>query len=138
LSRGEGEASALLFALALSSGFFLLAQPVLSEVVAHFWRRDAQWLRYATAFNWCQWALPGFAAALLMLLELLAAAGLSAKTAGALFVVGVTVYQLWLHWFLLRHGLQISAWRAFAGLIWINLAATILMLIPEVAGFAFS
>src|ERR1700744_2339459 len=32
----------------------LLAPPVLSFEVARWWRREAEWLRFATAFNWCQ------------------------------------------------------------------------------------
>ncbi|HEX3405465.1 MAG TPA: hypothetical protein VHT74_34585, partial [Acetobacteraceae bacterium] len=36
----------------------LVAPPVLSFEVARLWGRQAAWLRFATAFNWCQWAIP--------------------------------------------------------------------------------
>ena len=43
----------------------LLAPPVLSYEVARLWRREGLWLRFAVAFNWCQWAIPIAAVALL-------------------------------------------------------------------------
>ena len=42
----------------------LLAPPVLSFEVARLWGRQDAWLRFATAFNWCQWAIPVAAAAI--------------------------------------------------------------------------
>ena len=36
----------------------LLAPPVLSFEFARLWGRQDHWLRFATAFNWCQWLLP--------------------------------------------------------------------------------
>ena len=51
----------------------LLAPPVLSFEVARLWGREAAWLRFATAFNWCQW-VPVFASLLLLVcLAMLAA-----------------------------------------------------------------
>ena len=42
----------------------LLAPPVLSFELARLWGRQARWLRFATAFNWCQWLLPMLASVL--------------------------------------------------------------------------
>ena len=42
----------LLFALVA-----LLAPAAVSHALARWWGREARWLRYAIAFNWCQWVI---------------------------------------------------------------------------------
>ncbi len=50
----------------------LLAPPVLSFEVARLWGRQDAWLRFATAFNWCQWVIPVIGSVLLLVLGMLA------------------------------------------------------------------
>ena len=54
----------------------LVAPPVLSFEVARLWGRQDAWLRFATAFNWCQWVIPVIGSLLLVVLGMLAALGL--------------------------------------------------------------
>ena len=55
-SAREGALRALTqFALTLCAS---LAPAVISFELARLWRRTDLWLRFATAFNWCEWILP--------------------------------------------------------------------------------
>ena len=105
-----------------------LTPPVLSHALARRWDREAHWLRYATAFNWCQWALPLAAMALLLVLQLGLRLGLSAETASLLLIFGIAAYGLWLNWLLARHGLELSRGRA-AGLVALTNIGTILLVL---------
>jgi hypothetical protein len=86
----------------------LVAPPVLSFEIARLWGKEAAWLRFATAFNWCQWAIPVLGSVLLLLLGMLITLGLPQSLARIFVVFGLVAYGLWLHWFLARHGLGLS------------------------------
>ncbi len=108
-----------------------LAPAVLSHALARAWGREAQWLRYATAFNWCQWALPLAAMALLIVLQFALQLGLPEAAANQGFILGLAVYGLWLNWLLARHGLSLSRSRA-AGLVALtNLGTVVLAIGPR-------
>ena len=109
----------------------LLAPPVLSFEFARLWHRESQWLRFATAFNWCQWILPALASVLLMVLSALLHAGLSERAATTVLVLCLGGYGLWLHWFLARHGLGLS--RLYAALLvaGVNLGTALLVVLPR-------
>lgn len=109
----------------------LLAPAVLSYELARLWRRDALWLRFATAFNWCQWLLPLLGSVLMLLLGMAGAAGLPPRTAGVLLVLALGCYGLWLHWFLARNGLQISGLRAALLVLVVNFGTVLLVLGPR-------
>jgi hypothetical protein len=109
----------------------LLAAPVLSYEFARLWRREAWWLRFATAFNWCQWLLPLLASVLLVVLGVLQHAGLSDRAATGLLVLCLGAYGLWLHWFLARHGLALSVLRAVLLVVGVNLVTALLVLAPR-------
>lgn len=109
----------------------LLAAPVLSYEFARLWRREAYWLRFATAFNWCQWLLPLLAAILLVVLSVLQEGGLSPAAATDLLVLGIGAYGLWVHWFLARHGLALSPLRAIMLVLGVNVATALLVLLPR-------
>lgn len=109
----------------------LLAPPVLSYEIARHWQRDAHWLRYATAFNWCQWLLPLLGIMLMPLLGMAGSAGLSPRAIGMLMLVGMGGYGLWLHWFLARHALQLSRLRAVLLVIGVNLGTVVLVVGPR-------
>lgn len=109
----------------------LLAQPVISEALAERWGRGEQWLRYATAFNWCQWLIPLLAIVLLVLGGLLLSFGMPSDLLAPLLLIGIICYALWLQWFLARRGLDISAMQAAALVALVNLGTAILLLFPR-------
>jgi hypothetical protein len=109
----------------------LLAPPVLSFELARLWGRQSRWLRFATAFNWCQWLLPMLAAALLLVLGTLLHTGLPDSVATGALVLGLGGYALWLHWFLARHGLALSRFRAALLVAGVNLGTALLVLAPR-------
>ena len=112
----------------------LLAQPVLSHAAARFWGREAAWLRYAVAGNWCQWLLPALFALLLVLAELLMLAGLDGGRAGGLLLLGLGAYGLWLQWFLGRAGLGLTRLQAVLLVGWVTLGTFVLAFAPALAG----
>jgi len=109
----------------------LLAPPVLSWEFARLWHRQDRWLRFATAFNWCQWLLPLLASLLLILAGVLLNAGMSQRTATGLLVLCLGAYGLWLHWFLAHHGLALSRFRAGLLVVCVNLGTAVLVLVPS-------
>ncbi len=109
----------------------LLAPPVLSFELARLWGRQARWLRFATAFNWCQWLLPMLASVLLMGLGMLQLVGLPERAATWVLVLGLGGYALWLHWFLARHGLALSRFRAALLVVGVNFGTALLVLAPR-------
>ncbi len=103
-----------------------LAPAVLSHALAVRWGREPQWLHYATAYNWCYWAIPVVATVLMTVLGSAMRAGMSAEAAMQTFFLGLAGYSLWLHWFLARHGLALSGLRA-AGLVALVNAGTLVL-----------
>ena len=129
---GLGSVSDLLMSLTA-----LLAPPVLSFEVARLWGKEASWLHFATAFNWCQWAIPVLGSLLLMVLGALMTLGLPAQAARLIAVILLAGYALWLHWFIARHGLGLSAVRAAILVLVVNFATVALVVSPRVAGMTF-
>jgi hypothetical protein len=118
------------------SDFFAAIAAVLAPIVityelARWWNREAAWLRFATAFNWCQWALPAGAAMLLVMAAILTGLGMPAEVAAPAVVAAIAGYGLWLYWFLLRHGLRISAGRAILGVIVLNVVTASIIIGPH-------
>jgi len=109
----------------------LVAPLVLSFEVAHLWRRQQSWLRFATAFNWCQWIIPVVGSVLLLVFGVLAALGLPRQAARTGVVLGLLCYALWLHWFLARHGLGLSRLRALLLVFAVNLTTAVLVVGPR-------
>jgi uncharacterized membrane protein YphA (DoxX/SURF4 family) len=108
----------------------LLTPPVLSQLLALLWRREPEWLRYATAFNWCQWVIPVAAAVVLLLGALLVAMGLPHRVGALVVVLGLLSYGLALHWFIARNGLRLSAVRATILVVVVNFGTALLVLAP--------
>jgi hypothetical protein len=100
--------------------------------VARLWRREAEWPRFATAFNWCQWAIPVLGSVLLVVLGIMVTFGLPQHTARWLVVLGLVSYGMWLHWFLARHGLGLSVVRAAVLVLGVNLVTVLIVLGPRV------
>jgi hypothetical protein len=110
----------------------LLAPPVLSFEVARWWGREDAWLRFATAFNWCQWIIPILLSLLLLIFGTLTMLGLPADIARGGVLLGLVGYGLWLHCFLARHGLGLSWPRAGLMVVGVNLATVLLVAGPRV------
>ena len=108
----------------------LLAPSVLSYEMACYWGREAFWNRYIVAFNWCQWLLPVVAFVLMAGVALARFAGVDAQTGLRILVVCLTLYVLWLNWFLARHGLALSAWRAAGLVVAVNLGTFLIIFGP--------
>jgi hypothetical protein len=110
----------------------LLVQLVVSELLAGWWRREAEWLRYATAYNWCQWLLPLAAAALLLLGHGALLLGLPRYATGVAAFAVFGLYALALQGFLAWRGLRLGLLRAAGMVLAVNIAVTVLVLIPAV------
>jgi hypothetical protein len=109
----------------------LIAPLVLSFEVARLWHRQDFWLRFATAFNWCQWVIPVVGSLLLLAFGVLAALGLPRPVARIGVVLALASNGLWLHWFLARHGLGLSRWRAVLMVFAVNFATVLLVAGPR-------
>ncbi len=118
----------------------LLVPPVVSHALARRWSRETLWLRFAVAFNWCQFALSALCIAILIALGIVFGAASAAPGSGvvvaafAILCVAVVGYGLWLHWFIARVGLAVSGGRA-AFLVFAVYAGTLAVLIGR--GFLF-
>jgi hypothetical protein len=112
---------------ALASVSALLVPPVLTHFLARAWGREDAWLRFATAFNWCQFAL-----LLVAMIGLFLIGGAGGRDAAVIVVGLLGFYALWLHWFLARHGLGIQAGRAAMLVLSVHVATSLVVLIPRV------
>jgi hypothetical protein len=109
----------------------LLTPAVISYELARLWRREAQWLRFATAFNWCQWALPILAAILVILVEQAMTLGANVNASRVALVLTLMTYGFWLHWFLARQALSLSGGRAALFVLGVNLGTVLAIMLPH-------
>jgi hypothetical protein len=109
----------------------LLAQPVISELLATLWGKEKLWLRYATAFNWCQWVIPVLGSLLIVLIGLLITLGMPSDWGMPILLGGLGGYGLWLQWFLAHHGLALGRVRAGGLVLLVNLGTAALLLVPH-------
>lgn len=127
LAGGAGRSGAMLLLATICA---LLAPPVLSFEMARLWRREQGWLRFATALNWCQWVMPVVGVLLLGIVAPLLATALAEHAALNVTAGMIVFYQLWLHWFLARHGLLLSPLRSVALVLVVNLGTAVLVVGP--------
>src|SRR3954471_13480012 len=109
----------------------LLTPAVLSFELARLWKRQDAWLRFATAFNWCEWILPVLACVVMVPLSLAMAAGLDETAATFVLAGSLAGYGLWLHWFLARKALGLSVLRAITLVILVNLGTVVAVMGPR-------
>lgn len=112
----------------------LLGQPVISQVLARLWDRNDLWLRYATAFNWCQWVIPMLASVLIIVMGVLITLGMPPAWAAPVLIAVIGAYGLWLQWFLARQALRLSWPKAAAMVVLVNLGTAIILLVPRLLG----
>jgi hypothetical protein len=109
----------------------LLTPPVLSYSAARLWGREAGWMRYAVAFVWCQWVMPPALILALLLSGVLVAAGLPSEQAELAGMLALLAYALSLNFFIARHALDLSRWRAAALLAIVNVGTGALVTAPS-------
>lgn len=135
LLNGQGLDAIVTFLTTLCA---LLAPAVLSHLVAERYRVADRWLVFATAFNWCQWLIPVLALALIAVMSALVAAGLPSRVGMIAALGGLAGYGLWLHWFLARRGLGLSALRAVILVVLVNGGTLVLLSLPDLIASALS
>lgn len=110
----------------LASVSALLVPPVLTHAMARAWGREDAWLRFATAFNWCQFAL------LMVAMVGLFVIGNAGGRDSVVVVVGLLgLYALWLHWFLARHALHLPPGRSAMLVLSVHMATSLVVLAPR-------
>jgi len=109
----------------------VLAPAVLSHALARVWGREAAWLRFIIAFNWCQWVIPLAAMLVLLSVGIVIHLGVPTDAGAILAMVLLGGYGLWLHYFLARRGLDVSAGRAVALVLVVNLGTVLLVIVPR-------
>jgi hypothetical protein len=109
----------------------LLTPAVLSFELAKFWNRTDAWFRFATAFNWCEWVLPLVAALAMLPLSIAVSAGVGANFASLMLLGFLAAYGLWLHWFLARKALTLSAARAVMLVLLVNAGTVAAVMVPS-------
>jgi hypothetical protein len=123
----------------LVSVIALLAPAVISYYFAVVWQREALWLRYAIAFNWCEAAVTLAAVLLLLLPSAAMADDRMVRTVVLSAVVVLLGYWLVLHGFMARHGLRVSVPRAVLLVIVVNIGTGLLVkgpwLLASLIGF---
>ena len=109
----------------------LLTPAVISHELARAWKRGDSWMRFATAFNWCEWILPLLACFIMVPLSFAIGGGMSETAAALVLVACLGAYGLWLHWFLARHALLLSPFRAAVLVFLINLGTAVVVMGPR-------
>lgn len=109
----------------------LLAPAVVSHAIARWWGRDAGWLRYAIAFNWCQWVITAGGLAALVLAEVATDIGLPRNAVLIVLSLGFLAYAMAVQVALASVGLAITRLRAVGLIVMVNLAALALVLLPQ-------
>jgi hypothetical protein len=115
----------------------LLAPAVISYELARRWGREAFWNRYIVAFNWCQLLLPCIAFVMVLGVIVAQSGGRAAAPLLKPLFVCLAFYALWLNWFLARHGLALTPWRAAAMVGAVNIATLLIMLGPNLLAAKF-
>jgi hypothetical protein len=108
----------------------LLMPTVLSYELARFWNRSEAWMRFATAFNWCEWILPVLFCLAMVPMSLVIGAGVDASAANLALLTGLGSYGLWMQWFLASRALSLPAARAVLFVILVNVGTFLVVAGP--------
>jgi hypothetical protein len=126
-----------LFALhVLTSAIALLCPPVISQLLAGAWRREAAWLRYAVAYNWCQTAVT--LATMVVVFGFIAGGGQGTLAGMMAAIVTLLLYWLAVGWFLARRGLNLSGGKAALAVLAINAGTGLAVLGPQLASMGWT
>ena len=116
----------------LAAAIALLAPAVLSHAIVSAWKREEGWLRYAVAYNWCQWALLPALLLILVGMGMAVAAGLGHAAAGRTALLLLAGYALWLHWIVSRATLGLQPGRAALLVLLVNCGTAALVFGPTI------
>lgn len=131
LAQGKLEVAA---GVVLLTVIVQLTPVVVSHWLAVRWKREDQWLRYATAVNWCRWVpLVGLFPVLGIVSD---GAPDEASLTLSLEIVGL--YALWLNWLVARHGLSLGRGRAAALVAVVTAALAVLVMGPQLLDIAIN
>lgn len=111
-----------------------LAPPVLSHWLTVRWKCEDRWLGYATAYNWCYWAVPMAGALLTVMFAVAVGAGLPSQLAAQAVLACLAIYSLWLNWFVARHTLALSKAKAALLVVIVNAGTGLLVIGPALLG----
>ncbi len=111
-----------------------LAPPILSHLFAVRWKCEDRWLHYATAYNWCYWAIPMVGVLLTVGFAVAVGAGLPSTVAAQAVLGCLGCYSLWLNWFVARHALGVSAGKAALLVVAVNAGTAVLAIGPAMLG----
>ncbi|GBR24772.1 hypothetical protein AA0473_0724 [Acetobacter orleanensis NRIC 0473] len=117
---------ALGFTKLLLSLCVVLLPAVVSQFYAHKWGRDALWLRYITAATWCGWVVVLISVVATVLAGVLFPPLLHQAGFMASLMVTVSLYEMWLQWYVARVGLGLS--RGRAALLYVSVLLATLVL----------
>ncbi len=109
----------------------VLAPAVISAALARIWGREAAWLRYAVAHDWCQAAMTLIMLIAAPLAVALAVAGAATGVLALGAIAALFVYWLVLSGFIAMRGLSLSAGRAALLVAAVNLGTGVLVLAPQ-------
>ncbi len=113
----------------------VLALPVITHAYAKLMGREHSWLRTATALNWSFWLLIPLLVLTAFIGAALVTAGIPQIRAEESVIVLLGAYMLWLHWFTVRTGLNISVLRAVGLVVISNFVIGLLTFGPDLADF---
>jgi hypothetical protein len=126
---GRGHVAEALVSV-LANLVILLAPPVAAHALTRLMRREELWLRYAVAYNWCQWAVAAALLAAMIAGGVLVAVGLPERAAAQLLMLALAGYGIALNWFLARTALELSGGKAALFIVLVWLAAMVLIMAP--------
>jgi hypothetical protein len=109
----------------------LLAPAVVSHALARWWGREALWLRYAIAFNWCQWVITAGGLAALLVATIATELGLPRNAVLIVLSLGFMAYAMAVQVVVASVGLAIPRLRAVALIVLVNITALLLVLLPQ-------
>lgn len=118
----------------LANVVVLLAPPVAAHALAGRWRREGLWLRYAVAYNWCQWAVAIALVVAMLAGSMMIAVGFPETMTASLLVLGLAGYAIVLNWFLARTAMRLSGGQAAMFIVLVWLAALVLIMAPALIG----
>lgn len=112
----------------------VLILPVLTYEFARFFGRQSQWLRTATALNWCFWLLIPAVFVAIFLGIIAAEIGIPLQLAelGTLGLAGC--FLLWNRWYIFKAGLRINGWRAAVVILVSLILGALFTVLPLWAG----
>jgi hypothetical protein len=109
----------------------LLTPLLVTEFLSRRWGRQALWVRFAVASNWCQWVLPAMLMVVLLVLRIGSHLGLPLDgNVIAPCLVVLALYGIVLQWFLARRGLDLSAGKAVLMVLAADLSTALLVGVP--------